>query len=444
MTTVATVPVVFVPGARQEGNSWFFPARTDTEEAEHRVDRIGGQLFCTCRGFITWKHCNHADKVRKALNDTEMTREVATVQHVPSTSIVRQNPAALAVRLSDMKENRGLTQRFFKEVMEEGVDFGVIPGTDKPTLFKAGAESLCELYGYAPTYSVSETNDLQTGFLRVVVTCTLVQRGSGDVVAQGIGECNTREARYFYRWMSENQLKKLPELWEVRDSFKKEERSGRGKDGRGWKAMYYRIENDDLFTLWNTVTKMAKKRAHVDATLSATRSSGLFAQGKAALDDWIDAEFEEVAESNQEGGDATPEQDVAASPVDLLNAIGQAHGNKTMLLAKEVAAHLYGTTDLGKLNAEQGADYATKLRVWLTDPNHEHAPDERDGGLVVCKLCGLKADAAPTPAQVTDIDPDHEHVSTFDEKRALKVCSICGVPLQGPDAPPQNQPGLGV
>ena len=226
----------------------------------------------------------------------DMTTEVS----VPERSLpalARQNPQALAMRLSDMKENRRLTQQFFKEVMEDGVDFGTIPGTDKPTLYKPGAEGLCELYGYAPTYNTSETSDMATGFLRVVVTCTLVQRGTGEVVAQGLGECNTREARYFYRWMSESQLRKIPDLYNIRDSFKKEERAGKDKKtGREWKAIYYRTENDDLFTLWNTVLKMAKKRAHVDATLSATRSSGLFSQGAAALEDWIEADYEDVTD----------------------------------------------------------------------------------------------------------------------------------------------------
>lgn len=285
---------------RIEGASWYFPTLTDRGEAEHRVDRIAGTYFCTCRGFIAHKHCKHVDKRR----DMESTTEMTIVESRPSLpSVARQNPAALAVRLTDMQENRRLTREFFKSVMEEGTDYGVIPGTDKPTLFKPGAEGLCELYGYAPTYQVEETKDLNTGFLRVVVTCTLVQRGTGEVVAQGLGECNTREARYFYRWMPDWEMKKYPELWNVRENFKKEEFEYTPKKGpnagRKQKGTKYRIENDDLFTLWNTVLKMAKKRAHVDATLSATRSSGLFSQGQAALEDWIEGDYEDVTPERQ-------------------------------------------------------------------------------------------------------------------------------------------------
>lgn len=295
-----------------DGNSFFFPSLTDTSEPAHRADVIGGRIYCTCRGYIVRKSCEHIEIVREemATNDDETTTAVAVRDEIPQ-GLSRHNPAELSTRLADMKRNRGLTQEFFRDVMTKGIDYGVIPGTDKPTLLKPGAEGLCELYGYAPTIKhVQETKDYESGFLRSVVTIQLVQRGSGEVVAEGIGECNTREARYFWRWIPDWTLRKdFPELWEVRSTFKTQERNKRG----GGKFTVYRIENDDPFTLWNTVTKMAKKRALVDATLSATRSSGLFTQGEAALDDWIDADFEEVEDGEYEqrpanDGDPGPQE----------------------------------------------------------------------------------------------------------------------------------------
>jgi hypothetical protein len=44
-----------------------------------------------------------------------------------------------------------------------------------------------------------------------------------------------------------------------------------------------RVENEDIADLKNTILKMSKKRAKVDATLSATRSSGIFTQD---MEDW--------------------------------------------------------------------------------------------------------------------------------------------------------------
>lgn len=295
-----------------EGRSFFFPSITDTSEPAHRADVISGRIYCTCRGYLVRKRCEHLDIVREEMGiDEESTTAVTVREEIPQ-GLSRHNPAELSTRLADMKRNRGLTQEFFRDVMTKGIDYGVIPGTDKPTLLKPGAEGLCELYGYAPTIKhIEETKDWGSGFLRSVVTIALIQRGSGEVVAEGIGECNTREARYFWRWIPDWTLRKdFPELWEVRQTFKTQERNKRG----GGKFTVYRIENDDPYTLWNTVTKMAKKRALVDATLSATRSSGLFTQGESALDDWIDADFEEVQDGEYEekkpaaSGDPGPQE----------------------------------------------------------------------------------------------------------------------------------------
>ena len=45
-------------------------------------------------------------------------------------------------------------QEFVKDYLKEGEDFGIIPGTPKPTLLKPGADKLCELYGLADSYRI--------------------------------------------------------------------------------------------------------------------------------------------------------------------------------------------------------------------------------------------------------------------------------------------------
>ena len=42
-------------------------------------------------------------------------------------------------------------QELMKRVMKDGIHYGCIPGTDKPTLLKPGAESLISLFQLAPT-----------------------------------------------------------------------------------------------------------------------------------------------------------------------------------------------------------------------------------------------------------------------------------------------------
>lgn len=298
---------------RREGDSFYFTAVTDKAELEHRCDWLVDQAYCTCWGFLKWRHCKHAERVTQVMNDQEPTTAIAV--GAPGLPQSYSSPLALRARLADLKEERALVATYFKDVMEEGVDYGVIPGTDKPTLFKAGAEKLCEFYGYAPMVKDrQETIDYKSGFYRCVITMALIHRGSGTTVAEGVGECNTREARYFYRWVTETNLKKTPELYAMRASLKQEKRSGRSRGSQGgtWEATYYRLENDDLFTLWNTVLKMAKKRALVDVTLSSTRSSGLFSRGAEKLSEFIDAEYQDITDDDDDEDEAPKPQPPAA------------------------------------------------------------------------------------------------------------------------------------
>ncbi len=210
--------------------------------------------------------------------------DVVEREVLPATREGGAAPVAVeefAQKLAIMKQQLQLTQAFFKEVMVEGQDYGQIPGTEKPTLLKSGAEKLCEFYNFAPTIKqIDEEKDNETGFYRARVVVALVHKRTGVVVAEGVGEANTKEARYRYRWVPEWKLP--PEV--DKSALQWQER--KDKSGKAYKV--YRIENEDLFSLWNTVLKMAKKRALIDATLSATRSSGIFTQDAEDLAEWIE------------------------------------------------------------------------------------------------------------------------------------------------------------
>lgn len=188
----------------------------------------------------------------------------------------------LRKKLADMKQKLNLTKEFFREVMQEGVDYGIIPGTDKPTLLKPGAEGLCEFYNFAPTIaSKVEDKNFETGYYGVDITIRLIHRGSGAIIGEGVGHANTFESRYRWRWVSD---KDLPKGVEKEDLVSKE------RSGKYGKYQSYRMENDDMHSIWNTVLKMAKKRALVDATLAATRSSGIFTQTEQELEAYLAGE----------------------------------------------------------------------------------------------------------------------------------------------------------
>lgn len=181
-------------------------------------------------------------------------------------------------------------QSFVKEYLQEGEDFGVIPGTPKPTLLKPGADKLCELYGLADDYVIdSRVDDFEQGLFDYTIKCILTSKRGGFLVATGYGSCNSFEKRY--RWR--DAQRKCPACGKEAITKSKEEYGGgwfcfakKGGCGTKFEAsnplimdqQVGKTANDDVADQKNTILKMAKKRAKVDATLSATRSSGVFTQ----------------------------------------------------------------------------------------------------------------------------------------------------------------------
>ena len=146
-----------------------------------------------------------------------------------------------AISLEEANRRVKMLQEFVREHMVEGEDYGVIPGTSgKPTLFKPGAEKLNAIFGLAPIVEItSRDEDWEAGRVAYEVKVTLLNKRTTGVEAEGIGNCNSRERRY---------------------------------------------KNQDAANIANTILKMAKKRALIDATLSATRASGLFTQDLEDMD----------------------------------------------------------------------------------------------------------------------------------------------------------------
>lgn len=183
-----------------------------------------------------------------------------------------QHPTGMLMTVDQAKAELAKLQEFVGSVMKEGTDYGTIPGTDKPTLLKPGAEKLCEVYGYAPQVVIDdavEQWDADPPFFNYRVLARLVNKRTLCVVAEGVGSCNSRETKYRYRLDYWNGQGDPPadEGWQ-----KKKRRTG---GGSYWSR---RVENKETAEVANTILKMAKKRALVDATLSATRSSQLFTQ----------------------------------------------------------------------------------------------------------------------------------------------------------------------
>lgn len=139
-----------------------------------------------------------------------------------------------------------LIRDLVKREMKENVDYGIIPGTKKETLYKSGAEKICLLFNLAPEFEVN-IDKFDGEHREATVKCRLLHRLTGQLFGSGVGSCSTMESKYKYR--SE---------WQ---------------DGQK-----VRVLNKDIADQYNTVLKMAKKRAVVDAAISSGAAGDLFTQ----------------------------------------------------------------------------------------------------------------------------------------------------------------------
>ena len=164
-------------------------------------------------------------------------------------------------------------QQVIQKTLHQGHDFGIIPGTDKPTLLKPGAEKILMMMGLRSEFEiVDSTRDFEKGFFQYQVRCRLLK---GDmVITEGLGACNTRERKYLKM---------------------------------------------DPYTMDNTVLKMAKKRALVDAALLVASLSDVFTQD---LED-MDLDGEKVTERKKYATD----QDSTISKAQAKRMFALAKGN---------------------------------------------------------------------------------------------------------------------
>lgn len=129
-------------------------------------------------------------------------------------------------------------QQLVQSQLKQNHDYGIIPGTPKPTLLKPGAEKILMLMGLRSEFEiVDSTRDFEKGFFQYQVRCKLYR---GDIlITEGLGAANTKESRYL---------------------------------------------KHDPYTIDNTVLKIAKKRALIDAVLLVASLSEVFTQDLEDID----------------------------------------------------------------------------------------------------------------------------------------------------------------
>lgn len=160
--------------------------------------------------------------------------------------------------------------------LKDGHDFGVVAGAgSKPTLLKPGGEKICMMFGLNPEYEFLEkTENYKDGFFAYNIKCTLYR--NGQPVSQGVGNCNSMEKKY--RYVNSDTIPEGMDLSMVEEFTDK---YGRTK---------YKIPNPHIADLVNTILKMAKKRAFIDAVLQVASLSDVFTQDLEDIKDYVQQE----------------------------------------------------------------------------------------------------------------------------------------------------------
>lgn len=169
--------------------------------------------------------------------------------------------------ITEIKNQVSKLREVLKQVLVDKVDYGVIPGTQKPSLLKPGSEKILAVFRIAcmPIATDLSTEDV----IRYRVEARGISIETGAYLGSGIGECSSDEEKYKWRKaVCEDEYLETP-------SDRKREKWAKGKDRSVYKIKQVRTHPADLA---NTILKMAKKRAQIDMCLSCTAASDVFTQ----------------------------------------------------------------------------------------------------------------------------------------------------------------------
>lgn len=248
-------------------------------------------------------------------------------------AVAVQTPLPMVLTADAIKEHVNNIATLMRDVLKKGEHYGTIPGVkakegekEKLVLHKSGAEKIGLMFGLVPTFTV-EIQDFERGHREYRISCKLSTRG-GDLIAEGVGSCATLESKYRYR----QSARKCPSCGAEAIIKGKEEYGGgwvcfakRGGCGSKWsdgaaeieKQEAGKSENPDIADVYNTCLKMGKKRAHVDAIITATGASDIFTQD-------VDEDLEEAQQQRAKAASQQQAQQAPPAPKETAPAAPKA------------------------------------------------------------------------------------------------------------------------
>jgi len=331
--------------------------------------------------------------------------EIVPFQLPPGAAMVlRPTGEALATMSDDeferqiaaLKKAQERKRRVLQELLHEGIDkdYAVIPGTPKHALLKPGAEKLCQFHSLRPSYRKGiKYGDGKTGpHITVTVKCRLhVGDTKGPVIAEGLAAGSSWERKHRYRKAD----RVCPVCRQATIIKGKQEYGGgwlcykkRGGCGAKWadgakeieSQKVGEIENTDPYDLLNNILKVTKKRAYIDATVTATATSDLLTQ--------------DIDENLGNGGDDPPPDEPArpaagkpepkargrkaAAPEPAPEPPAAKPANTAPLPAIEaMARERYADFDAKITDTERGFVFATAKQYGFTTSSSLHPITER-------------------------------------------------------------------
>lgn len=173
-----------------------------------------------------------------------------------------QNLPVTREAVERLKAQRELLREYVRSQLRVEVDYGQIPGTDRNTLYKPGAEKLAQLFGFGVKVVLSDRLIERDGNFAMFTYRAEVYplRAPDLVIATCEGSCNSQEKKYAerneYEWV---------------DYTKPNGEPGRKRVSKG-------VIATPVTDVLNTLIKMAQKRAYVGAIILATGASDFFTQ----------------------------------------------------------------------------------------------------------------------------------------------------------------------
>ena len=271
--------------------------------------------------------------------------------------------------VTEVKAQVTKVQNLMHDLMKDGTHYGEsFPGDTKKNLLKPGADKLCFMFRLRSEF-VQNVKDLPNGHMEVTTRCQIFHIESGQKIAEGVGLASTMESKY--RWR--NAARKCPHCGKETIIVGKKEYGGGfvcfGKKG-GCGAKFAdddtsitgqvtgKVENTDIADTYNTVIKMSKKRAYVDATITACAASDIFSQD---AEDFRDVTEETAKEAAQDEPRNVTDLKPAAEPA---KKTMQEEYNETM---KEIGSVLASVDSAGNpvFNEKEQNEVRNRVKVDL-------------------------------------------------------------------------------